>query len=216
MKKRALSFLLLAISASLTLSPAAAQTTTPARPQSKAETELRSFSAWVNQQVDKADASARRNWPALMASFDRQSQRLDRATDSLSAQSKREYGQQKTRYQEWAAEQQRLENQAAQPATAQQAQRRLLNEDVQISKARAEEMPDLYARFIDATRARRRQWTEAEWAEASTVLSTLNARYAQVRTQLPMEERLRIRSWQGEFRTLEKARNMKDIVTDDK
>jgi len=216
MKKRAFFVLLLALSASLPFSPAAAQSTTPSRTTSKAETELRNFSTWVNQQVDKADASARRNWPALMANFDRQSQRLDRATDSLSMQSKREYAQQKTRYKEWATEQQRLEAQATQPATAQQAQRRLLNEDVQISKARASEMTDLYSRFVDATRGQRRQWTEAEWAEASTVLSTLNARYEQVRSQIPMEDRLRIRSWQGEFRTLEKTRNMKDIVTDDK
>ncbi|UOR05812.1 hypothetical protein MUN82_01640 [Hymenobacter aerilatus] len=215
MKKYAFSFFL-AASAFVPLTAATAQTTTPNRTQSKAETELRNFSAWVNQQVDKADASARRNWPALKSNFDRQSQRLDRATDSLSTQSKREYAQQKTRYQEWAAQQQRLEAQAAQPATEQQAQRRLLNEDVQISKARASEMVDLYSRFVDATRAQRRQWTDTEWAEASTVLSSLNARYEQVRSQIAMEDRLRIRSWQGEFRTLEKARGMKDIVTDDK
>ncbi|MBO3272389.1 MULTISPECIES: hypothetical protein [Hymenobacter] len=216
MKKHAFSFLLAAASALLPLAPATAQTTTSNHTQSKAETELRNFSAWVNQQVDKADASARRNWPSLKSNFDRQSQRLDRATDSLSTQSKREYAQQKTRYQEWAAEQQRLEAQATQPTTAQQAQRRLLNEDVQISKARGSEMVDLYSRFIDATRAQRRQWTDAEWAEASTVLSALNARYSQVRSEIAMEDRLRIRSWQGEFRTFEKARSMKDIVTDDK
>ena len=215
MKNLVLSLSLLAGGLMLTPAPVAAQQAAPApKASSKVERDLNSFSAWVNGQVDRAEVGARRNWPRLMASFDRQSQRLDHATDSLSSQSKREYAQQKTRYQAWAAEQQRLDAQAGQPQNAQSAQRRLLNEDAPLSRARATEMPDLYARFIETTRAQRRQWSAADWAAASNVLTALNARYEQVRKELPLEERLRIRSWQGEFRTLEKARDVKEAVSE--
>ena len=215
MKYLVLSFSLLAGGLALAPAPVAAQqTTTAPTPTSKVERDLRTFTDWVGGQMDRAEVGARRNWPKLMASFDHQSQRLDRATDSLSAQSKREYGQQKTRYQDWAAEQQRLDAQAGQPQNAHSAQRRLLNEDVTLSRARAAEMPDLYARFIETTRAQRRQWSPTDWAAASNTLTALNTRYEQVRKELPLEDRLRIRSWQGEFRTLEKTRDVKEAVSE--
>jgi len=217
MKYLVLSLSLLA--GGLTLTPytaAAQQTATTPTATTKVERDLNSFSSWVNGQMDRAEAGARRNWPSLMANYDRQSQRLDRATDSLSLKSRREYEQQKTRYQDWAAEQQRLDAQANQPETAQQTQDRLLNEKVTLSKTRAAEMPDLYSRFIETTRNQRRQWSAADWAAASNVLTAMNTRYEQVRTQIPLEDRVRIRSWQGEFRTLEKARDVKTAVSEER
>ena len=44
------------------------------------------------------------------------------------------------------------------------------------------------------------------------MLARLNQRYEQVRTTLPIEERLRIRSFQGEFHTLRGARQAKDKI----
>jgi hypothetical protein len=84
----------------------------------------------------------------------------------------------------------------------------LIKESVDLSRATAAEMPDLYGRFIDAVREQRRQWTEQDWTNASDALSRLNARYEAVRTGIDMEDRLRIRSWQGEFRTLQGARRV--------
>jgi hypothetical protein len=84
----------------------------------------------------------------------------------------------------------------------------LIHESVDLNRATAAELPDLYGRFIDATRDQRRQWTEQDWTNASATLSRLNARYADVRTGIDMEDRLRIRSWQGEFRTLQGARRV--------
>ena len=85
---------------------------------------------------------------------------------------------------------------------------KMIRESVDLNRATANEMPDLYGRFIDATRDQRRQWTDQDWTDASATLSRLNARYAQVRTDIDMEDRLRIRSWQGEFRTLQGARKV--------
>jgi len=42
------------------------------------------------------------------------------------------------------------------------------------------------------------------------VLTRLNQRYEQVRTGLPLEERLRIRTTQGEFHTLRGTRELKN------
>lgn len=176
------------------------------------ERDLRDFSSWVNDKVDRAASTARRELPRISEEFDRQSTRIDKAVDSLTVEGKREYSTQKVRYQRWATRQDSLDAAARRPATADQAQRRLLNEDVNISKARPTELSDLYFRLIETMRADKQNWTQADWSAASAVLTRLNTRYEQVREQIPLEERLRIRTLQGEFRTLEKARDVKDVI----
>ncbi|HEX8427192.1 DUF6565 domain-containing protein [Hymenobacter sp.] len=176
------------------------------------ERDLRVFSDWVSDKLNRAEEGVRREMPRISAEFDRQSQRIDRSVDSLSSQGKREYGDQKKRYEDWAAKQDSLDAKARRPETVQQTQDRLLGEKVVLSRARATELPDLYARFIGSTREQRRQWTAADWSKAGVVLSNLNTRYDQVREQLPLEDRVRIRSWQGEFRTLEAARGAKEVM----
>ncbi|UOQ76294.1 hypothetical protein MUN84_17220 [Hymenobacter sp. 5516J-16] len=173
---------------------------------------MRVFSDWVNDKVEQAATTARRELPRITEEFDRQSTRIDKAVDSLTVEGKREYTIQKTRYKKWATRQDSLDAAARRPATAQEAQRRLLGEEVNISRARPTELPDLYFRLVENMRSDKRNWTQADWSAASAVLSRLNARYEQVREQLPLEERLRIRSLQGEFRTLEKARDVKDVI----
>lgn len=98
---------------------------------------------------------------------------------------------------------------AARPA-ADPVQQHLLQTDVNLAQARAEELPNLYERFIATTRDERRAWTYPQWDAASQVLARLNQRYEQVRTDLPLEERLRVRSFQGEFHTLKGARQVKE------
>ncbi|MGI4863252.1 MAG: hypothetical protein ACRYFZ_04965 [Janthinobacterium lividum] len=85
---------------------------------------------------------------------------------------------------------------------------KLIKESVDLDRATADEIPDLFSRFIDAVRDQRRQWTEQDWTEASETLSRLNARYRTVHQGISLEDRLRIRSWQGEFRTLQGARRV--------
>ncbi len=213
--------ILLAASLLIVAAPALAQKPAPVPPAkrpatsstaSAVERDLRLFSDWVTEKVDQVAQGVARETPRVAAEFDRQSQRLDRAVDSLTMEGKREYSTQKARYRSWSLRQDSLDRAAGRPETAQPAQDRLLGEKVVLGTARATELPDLYSRFIEATRAQRRQWTAADWSNASAVLARLNARYEQVREQLPLEERVRIRSWQGEFRTLEKARDVKDII----
>ncbi|GAB3573856.1 hypothetical protein GCM10027345_07150 [Hymenobacter daeguensis] len=100
--------------------------------------------------------------------------------------------------------------QRAASAAADPVQQHLLQTDVNLAQARAEELPNLYERFIATTRDERRTWTYPQWDAAGQVLARLNQRYEQVRTELPLEERLRIRSFQGEFHTLRGARQVKE------
>jgi len=101
---------------------------------------------------------------------------------------------------------------AARPASSASdpAQQHLLQTDVNLAQARAEELPNLYERFMETTRDERRTWTSQQWDTAGQVLSRLNQRYEQIRTDLPLEERLRVRTLQGEFHTLRGARNAKE------
>ncbi|SHJ04882.1 hypothetical protein SAMN02745146_2114 [Hymenobacter daecheongensis DSM 21074] len=178
------------------------------------ERDLDVFSSWVNERISQAESTVRRELPRIKEDFDRQSKRIDAAVDSLSGQSKREYTTQKVRYEKWASKQDSLDAVARRPETAAETQRRLLNETVVISTARATELPDLYGRLLEHTRDNRRQWSQADWSAASAVLERLNARYEVVREQLSLDDRIRVRSLQTEFRTLEKARDVKDLVND--
>lgn len=87
-------------------------------------------------------------------------------------------------------------------------QQHLLQTTIDLPTARAEQLPDLYERLMATTRAERRQWSAADWAAAGQVLAGLDQRYQQVRTELPLEERLRVRAFQGEFRTLRGTRGL--------
>ncbi|MDB5234552.1 MAG: hypothetical protein JWR44_1545 [Hymenobacter sp.] len=95
-------------------------------------------------------------------------------------------------------------------ASSDPVQQHLLSSDVNLAQASASQLPDLYERFIATTRDERRKWSYPDWDAAGQVLARLNQRYAQVRTDLPLEERLRIRSFQGEFHALRGAREVKD------
>ncbi len=81
-----------------------------------------------------------------------------------------------------------------------------LNETVDVATLRADELPDLYGHFIDRVRDERRQWQAADWNRAAAVLARLNGRYEEVRKEISLDDRLRIRSWQGEFYTLKAAK----------
>ena len=98
------------------------------------------------------------------------------------------------------------------PGNSDPVQQHLLNAEVNLVQARASELPDLYDHFISTTRDEHRRWSFQDWDAAGQVLARLNQRYEQVRTSLPIEERLRIRSYQGEFHTLRGARQMKEKI----
>ena len=89
-----------------------------------------------------------------------------------------------------------------------------LHESIDVNHLPANQLLDVYERFMEATRAQRRQWSTQNWDEASAALTRLNTRYEAVRLDLPLDDRLTVRSYQGEFRTLQGARRLKDRVNE--
>ena len=89
---------------------------------------------------------------------------------------------------------------------------KIMHESIEVNKLDANQLLGVYDRFLDATRAQRRQWSAQDWDEASEALGRLNARYEAVRTDLPFNDRMTIRANQGEFRTLQGARRVGDRV----
>jgi len=98
------------------------------------------------------------------------------------------------------------------PTSADPTLAKYLRESIDINRLPASQLPDVYSRFLEATRDQRREWSARDWDEASAALGRLNARYEAVRQELPLEDRLSVRSCQGEFRTLQGARRVKDRV----
>lgn len=85
-----------------------------------------------------------------------------------------------------------------------------LHESINLPELPASQILGVYERFLDATHAQRRQWSAQDWDEASATLGRLNARYEAVRLDLPLTDRFSVRTYQGEFRTLQGARNAKE------
>lgn len=93
---------------------------------------------------------------------------------------------------------------------------KIMHESIDVNRLAASQILDVYSRFLDATRDQRRNWGAKEWDEASAALTRLNARYEAVRLDLPLDDRLAVRSYQGEFRTLQGARRVKDRIDESK
>jgi hypothetical protein len=88
-----------------------------------------------------------------------------------------------------------------------------LREKVVLSSVTAPQLLRLYSEFIETVRAERSGWKPANWERAAAVLSSLNARYDQLRTSFSLDDKLTIRSQQGEFQTLRTARQLSDQIS---
>ena len=73
---------------------------------------------------------------------------------------------------------------------------------------------DAYSRFMDKVREDRRGWKPSDWAMAASVLSSLNARYEQLRPTMTLDDKVTVRSQQAEFQALRTARQLSDQVSD--
>lgn len=87
-------------------------------------------------------------------------------------------------------------------------------EKTAVSKLSASELVNAYGRFIEKVRADRQGWQSADWANAANVLSSLNARYAQLRDSFSLDDKVTIRSQQAEFQALRTARQLSKDVSD--
>ena len=102
---------------------------------------------------------------------------------------------------------------AAPSAAGDTAVSSFLREKVALSRVTAPQLLRLYGEFIETVRAERSGWKPADWERASAVLSSLNARYDQLRSSFSLDDKLTIRSQQGEFQTLRTARQLSDQIS---
>ncbi|GAA3987338.1 hypothetical protein [Hymenobacter antarcticus] len=87
-------------------------------------------------------------------------------------------------------------------------------ERIVVSKLSAPALLGTYGRFIEKVRNDRQSWTPTNWAAAAAVMSSLNARYEQLRNGYSLDDKLTIRSQQAEFQALRTARQISTQVSD--
>ncbi|HEX8327361.1 MAG TPA: hypothetical protein VF629_07460 [Hymenobacter sp.] len=83
-----------------------------------------------------------------------------------------------------------------------------------VSTLTAPALVSAYSRFMEQVNASRHGWRSADWASAAAVLSSLNARYEQLRSNISFDDKVNIRAQQAEFQTLRTARQLSDQVSD--
>mgnify|MGYP000382345659 CR=1 FL=1 len=71
-----------------------------------------------------------------------------------------------------------------------------------------------YELFIERMRNDRQTWNTADWTAAAAVMSSLNSRYEDLRTTFSLDDKLTIRSQQGEFQALRTAKQISKQVSD--
>lgn len=71
-----------------------------------------------------------------------------------------------------------------------------------------------YDLFTERMRNDRQNWKPADWATAANIMSSLNDRYQQLRSSFSLDDKLTIRSQQGEFQALRTAKQISTQVSD--
>lgn len=71
-----------------------------------------------------------------------------------------------------------------------------------------------YELFMERVRSDRATWTPTNWANAAAIMSSLNDRYQQLRGSFSLDDKLTIRSQQGEFQALRTAKQISTQVSD--
>jgi len=89
-----------------------------------------------------------------------------------------------------------------------------LRKKVTVSTLTTSGLLDAYSRLLDRVHSDRSGWKPADWALAANVMSALNARYDQLRSNFSFDDKVNIRAQQAEFQTLRTARQLSDQVSD--
>jgi len=177
-----------------------------------AEDELEEFRAWLNQQTDKADTAIRREWPSVREELRERNARLEQRFDSLSTESKEEYLELQKRYERWEERQERRQERPLSPTTLSQWQGRLLEEYKNLDKVQPENIREAYLTFMGEVRTNRRNWTQDDWDYVDYVYGQLNQRRREIEGQLRTADKLKIRTLQAEYLTLEGAADTQSML----
>ncbi|WP_201979216.1 hypothetical protein [Hymenobacter rubidus] len=89
-----------------------------------------------------------------------------------------------------------------------------LRQKTTVSTLSATGLLKAYEYFIERVREDRSNWKPTDWNNAAAVLSSLNGRYQQLRSSFSLDDKLTIRSQQGEFQALRTAKQISTSVSD--
>lgn len=195
----ALAFLL-----TLTAVPVQAQT------KSKLERDLEDLRAWMNRRVSQGDSVTRAEWPSIKQEFRAKSHNLEQGGNQLSEASKQEYGELKSRYNQWEADKDARYGQPLNRETAAAWERRLAGTST-IDQLKASQMRGAFVRFMENVRAQRVDWSLRDWDYAEHVYLRLNDRKQQLLPAMSNSDKIKVSALQVEFNTLRKSRDAQDM-----
>ncbi|MFD2245497.1 hypothetical protein [Pontibacter ruber] len=179
-----------------------------------AEDRLEELRGWMNEKSGSADTAIRRDWPEVKEKFRQRTAELDEDIDSLSAESKEEYNQLKSRYQRWEERQERRQQTPLDKAKLTQWQEQLLREYKDINKISPQNIREAYLTFMGVVRAKRQKWTQSDWDYVDYVYGQLNQRRGEIEGQIASGDNLKIRSLQAEYLTLEGSADAGSLMRD--
>ncbi|WP_276497297.1 hypothetical protein [Pontibacter litorisediminis] len=186
-------------------------TATVVRSGESAEKELEEFRGWLNKQAEKGDTAIRREWPQVKEELRRRNAELETKFDSLSDKSKAEYKDLQKRYRSWEERQERRMQQPLEATKVTEWREQLLREYSDLSQLQPSQMREAYLTFMGTVRTKRSNWTQNDWDYVDHVYSQLNDRRRQLEGQISTSDRLKIRTLQAEYLTLEGAADTKDM-----
>jgi len=180
-----------------------------AQAQSQFEKDLKSLREWMSRKATQADSITRAEWPAIKENFRAKTASLDRNTDEMSEENKREYGELKSQYKSMES---KHESQPGQPLNREEAKRweKELAGRTNLRNIKADELRDVFSYFLEGVRGQRANWSLRDWEYAEHVYLELSNRKQAVLDKLNNGDKIKIAALQVEFNALRKGRDAKD------
>lgn len=181
---------------------------TQAQNKSQLEQDLTDLRTWMRKKSAQADSVTRAEWPHIKQEFKTLTSGLEKNSEKLSAESKEEYGELKSKYNEWEerneAETVNLDGREL------ERWENVLTGTTRIASIKPKDMRDAFIRMTDYTRANRRNWSLRDWEYAEFVFGELNSRKAEVLDELNNSDKIKIAALQVEIATLKKSREAQE------
>ncbi len=186
-------------------------TVTVVRRSDNAADELKDFKNWVNSKAGKADSTAKENWPEVKEEFKQRSARLESRMDSLSAESKAEYAELKSKYKSWETQKQQRTSMPLDPNKLVEWEKQLIGTDKSLATLTAADMRETYLLFMGMVRAKKNKWTQDDWDYVDNIYGRLNERKQKVEGAMGSGDKIKVKTLQAEYLTLEASHDAKDL-----
>lgn len=89
-------------------------------------------------------------------------------------------------------------------------EKELLGPYAEINKIAATDLRQAYIMLLQSVRDRHETWTDVEWNKAKAIINKLDARKKAIHKQLGADDKAKIKLLQGELRSLETKKDIKD------